>query len=113
MAVPQAGLGHVLVVPTDHHATAMELPDGLGGELFETTVGIARAVDRLYHPNGISLVQNNRPAAGQSVFHVHLHVLPRTEGKRVRFDDPEGVRDRATLDRLAADIAAEVAKPGG
>ena len=105
MAVPQAGRGHVLVVPREHVATCFELSDDLAGPLFGTTVRIARAVNRLYRPDGISLIQNNGAAAGQSVFHVHLHVLPRTQGVRVNLHDPGGLSDRAELDRLAAEIA--------
>ena len=105
MAVPQAGRGHVLVVPREHVATCFELRDDLAGPLFGTTVRIARAVNRLYRPDGISLVQNNGAAAGQSVFHVHLHVLPRTHGVRVNLHDPGGLSERAELDRLAAEIA--------
>ena len=105
MAVPQAGRGHVLVVPREHVATCFELSDDLAGPLFGTTVRIARAVNRLYRPDGISLIQNNGAAAGQSVFHVHLHVLPRAHGVRVNLHDPGGLSDRAELDRLAAEIA--------
>ena len=112
MAVPQAGRGHVLVVPRRHYATCFELDDALAGPLFGTALRIARAVDRLHRPDGLSLVQNNRPAAGQSVFHVHLHVLPRTQGVRVNLHDPKGLSDRAELDRMAAEIAAALGEEG-
>ena len=112
MAVPQAGRGHVLVVPREHAATCFELDDALAGPLFGTAVRIARVVNRLYRPDGITLVQNNGAAAGQSVFHVHLHVLPRTQGVRPNLHDPRGSSDRAELDRLAAEIAAGLAEEG-
>jgi histidine triad (HIT) family protein len=106
MAVPQAAHGHVLVVPREHYADCFELDYRLAGPLFGATIGVARAVKRLYQPDGISLVQNNGTAAGQSVFHVHVHVLPRTHGVPARIDNPSGISDRAELDRLAAEIAA-------
>ena len=112
MAVPQAGRGHVLVVPRRHYATCFELDDALAGPLFGTALRIARAVDRLYRPDGLSLVQNNGAAAGQSVFHVHLHVLPRTRGVRVNLHNPSGLSDRAELDRLAAEIAGALDRGG-
>ena len=108
MAVPQAGRGHVLVVPREHYSTCLDLADELAGPLFSTTLRIARAVNSLYRPDGITLVQNNGKAAGQTVFHVHLHVLPRTQGVRVNLHDPQGLSDRVELDRLAADIRAAV-----
>lgn len=106
MAVPQAARGHVLVVPREHYANCFELDYRLAGPLFGATIGVARAVRRLYRPDGISLIQNNGTAAGQSVFHVHVHVLPRTQGVPARIDNPSGISDRAELDRLAAEIAA-------
>jgi histidine triad (HIT) family protein len=106
MAVPQSGRGHVLVVPREHAATCFELRDDLAGLLFRTAVRIARAVNGLYRPDGVSLVQNNGAAAGQSVFHVHLHVLPRMQGVRVRIGEQGWSSERAELDRMAAEIAA-------
>jgi histidine triad (HIT) family protein len=112
MAAPQAGRGHVLVVPREHYANCFELDSELADPLFRTTLRIARAVNRLYRPDGISLVQNNGRAAGQSVFHVHLHVLPRTEGVRANLHDPKGLSDRGELDRLAAEISAALDEGG-
>jgi len=112
LAVPQAARGHVLIVPREHYATCVELPPELAAPLFGTTLRIARAVHRLCQPDGMTLAQNNGRAAGQSVFHVHIHVLPRTEGVRVNLHDPKGRSGRGELDRLAGEISAALEQEG-
>src|SRR5215208_5903159 len=112
LAVPQAARGHVLVLPRAHYATCFELPAALAAPLFGTTLRIARAVNRLYQPDGMTLAQNNGRAAGQSVFHVHIHILPRTEGVRVNLHDPKGRSDRGELDGLAGEISAALEQEG-
>jgi len=112
MAASPSAPGHVLVVPRAHYETCFDLDDELAGPLFRMAIRIARAIKQLYQPDGIRLVQNNGPAAGQSVFHVHVHVLPATLGRRTSIDDSGRSADRAELDRLAAEIGAAL-KDGG
>jgi histidine triad (HIT) family protein len=77
--MPEAD-GHVLVIPKEAAQDILELsPDGLAA-MMATVQRVARAVDTALKPDGILLKQYNREAAGQSVFHVHFHVLPRWEG---------------------------------
>ena len=77
--MPEAD-GHVLVIPKEAAQDILELsPDGLAA-MMATVQRVARAVDTTLKPDGILLKQYNREAAGQSVFHVHFHVLPRWEG---------------------------------
>jgi histidine triad (HIT) family protein len=77
--MPEAD-GHVLVVPKEGAETILDLsPEGMAA-MMATTQKVARAVDRALSPDGILLKQYNRPAAGQSVFHVHFHIVPRWEG---------------------------------
>ena len=77
--MPEAD-GHVLVVPKESAETILDLsPEGMAA-MMATTQKVARAVDKVLEPDGILLKQYNRPAAGQSVFHVHFHIVPRWEG---------------------------------
>jgi histidine triad (HIT) family protein len=77
--MPEAD-GHVLVVPKESAETILDLsPEGMAA-MMATTQKVARAVDKALSPDGILLKQYNRPAAGQSVFHVHFHIVPRWEG---------------------------------
>lgn len=75
--------GHVLVVPDDHAASLADLPEDAGARLFRTAQQVAAA---LYSSGlkceGVNLYLADGEAAGQEVFHVHLHVIPRFEGDR-------------------------------
>ncbi len=81
MDIQPANAGHVLVVPDDHAASLAELPEDAGARLFRTAQKVAAA---LYGSGlrceGVNLLLADGEAAGQDVFHVHLHVIPRFEG---------------------------------
>ena len=94
--------GHVLVIPRRHVADLWDLPPELAGPLMETTVRMADAVRSAFHPGGINLFHSTGTVAGQSVFHVHMHVVPRWPGDRFR---PPIVPDRSPDPELAATAA--------
>jgi len=72
--------GHVLVVPKEPAEDILALsPEGLSA-MMATVQKVTKAVDKALSPDGILLKQYNRAAAGQSVFHVHFHIVPRWEG---------------------------------
>src|SRR5512142_2340162 len=83
--------GHVLVVPREHVGALWELADDLAAAVMRTTVRLAGAVDAAFDPDGINLFHSTGAAAGQTVFHLHLHVVPRWRGDRFR---PPLVPDR-------------------
>jgi len=71
--------GHVLVVPKEGAENILDLsPDGMAA-MMATTQKVAKAIDKALNPDGILLKQYNRAAAGQSIFHVHFHIVPRWE----------------------------------
>ena len=80
MDAGQVNPGHVIVATRRQVETILDLDDELAGALFRTAVRVARAVDAAFRPEGITVLQANRPAGWQTVPHVHLHVLPRHEG---------------------------------
>jgi histidine triad (HIT) family protein len=77
--MPEAD-GHVLVVPKEPAENILDLSAGGMAAMMVTVQKIAKAVDLALQPDGILLKQYNRAPAGQSVFHVHFHVVPRWEG---------------------------------
>ena len=98
--MPQAD-GHALVIPKAEAENLFELsPDALTATIL-TTQRVARAVQKAFAAPGILIAQLNGPAAGQSVFHLHFHVLPRHEGLDLRFH----ARDMADPALLAAHAA--------
>ena len=71
--------GHVLVVPKEPAQDILDVSaDGLTA-MMATVQKVARAVDKALAPDGILLKQYNRAPAGQSIFHVHFHIVPRWE----------------------------------
>jgi histidine triad (HIT) family protein len=72
--------GHMLVIPAEHVAHLYEVDADLAGPLMTTLVRVASAVKRAYRADGVTIRQNNEPAGGQDVFHVHFHVVPRYAG---------------------------------
>jgi histidine triad (HIT) family protein len=77
--MPEAD-GHVLVIPKEGAENILDLsPDGMTA-MMAAAQKVAKAVDKALQPDGILLKQYNRAAAGQSVFHVHFHIVPRWEG---------------------------------
>ena len=98
--------GHVLIVPKAHVETLYRLSDPLAGTVFVAARRIARAVKRSLTPDGITVLQNNEPAGGQEIAHVHLHVIARRAGKPLFQDTGRRLAERAYLDYLAEAIRA-------
>jgi len=95
--------GHVLVVPKENARDILDLSeDGLSVTM-ATVQRVARAIDKALAPDGIQIRQYNRAPAGQTIFHVHFHVLPLWEGMPLA---PHGkvMVDAATLEPVAAKI---------
>jgi histidine triad (HIT) family protein len=81
--MPQAD-GHTLVVPKGDAENIFDLDPDLAAAVMRTGQKVARAVKQAFGPDGITLMQFNGPAAGQTVFHFHLHVLPRYANQPIR-----------------------------
>ena len=96
--------GHTLVIPKVHYETIYEVPDEEVAHLYRIVKKVALAVKKGVNAEGISITQHNERAAGQDVFHVHVHVIPRYEGQKLpRFEDiPEA--NRLKLDQVAEKI---------
>jgi histidine triad (HIT) family protein len=80
MDINPANDGHCLVIPKAHFANLFEMPPAGFGMVASAAAKIAGAVEAELRPGGLSLVQANGAPAGQSVFHLHIHVLPRRAG---------------------------------
>ncbi len=75
--------GHTLIIPKQHFTNLMDMPAELGNEMLEMAKDIAER--RIAGgAEGINLIMNNNPAAGQVVMHAHLHLLPRKKGDGLR-----------------------------
>ena len=72
--------GHALVLPKAHYADLFEIPEETLAGAVTTGKKVAAMMKKTLKCDGLNLVQNNGEAAGQTVMHFHLHVIPRYEG---------------------------------
>src|SRR3954462_15156277 len=73
----QVTKGHTLIIPKTHKENLFELTPEIAKNIFEVAPTIANALKTAYNPIGLNLVNNNGEKAGQSVFHFHMHLIPR------------------------------------
>jgi histidine triad (HIT) family protein len=102
--MPQAD-GHTLVIPKAPAENILDLPPGALAATILTTQRVARAVKQAFDAPGILIAQLNGSAAGQSVFHLHFHVVPRHEGLDLRFHARD-MADHKVLAEHAARVRA-------
>ena len=69
--------GHALVLPKEHFANVYEIPEGWAADAMKVGKQMAVRMKERLHADGVNLIQNNEEAAGQTVPHFHLHVIPR------------------------------------
>ena len=104
--MPQAE-GHTLVIPKEHAESIFDLSPEGAAALIKATQKVAAAVRHVTNAPGILLAQLNGAAAGQTVFHIHFHIIPRTSGLDLKLHARE-MADFEKLKALAAKIAAAV-----
>ncbi|MFC7072975.1 HIT family protein [Halovenus rubra] len=98
--------GHILVIPKEHADSLSNLGYNTGGELFKLGMKISESLRASeIESKGINFWLADGGAAGQEVFHVHLHVLPRSETDKIGLEGP-----RLDLDRPEMDSDAEIIK---
>lgn len=85
-----ASKGHALILPKKHYANIYELPEEVAMKAMALAKRMAGAMTEALACDGFNLVQNNGKAAGQTVFHFHMHLIPRYEGDRAGFGWNEG-----------------------
>ena len=105
---PQAR-GHTLVIPKHSQARNFleEVPENIG-PLMEGVQRVAKAVRAALNPDAIMISQFNGAASGQTVYHLHFHIIPRWEGVPLGRHG-QGMAEMDELKALAAEIAAKIA----
>lgn len=103
MDASPATKGHALILPKNHAANIYELPDEDAADIFVLAKKLATKMTEILHCDGFNIVQNNGEVAGQTVFHFHMHLIPRYLN--------DGNEDKLTWNHadLSADEIAEVA----
>ena len=99
--------GHTLLIPKTHCQDLFEMPEEVAANLYKVAPKIANAIKASFNPVGMNTVNNNGAAAGQSVFHYHLHFIPRydeTDGLKVEWNSRQAEFPTEVIQSIAASI---------
>ena len=88
-----ASFGHSLIIPKNHYENIFEMPEELVKKAFALAKKLAPVLVEVFEADGFNILQNNGKAAGQSVFHFHIHLIPRKSGDGVMKEWTPGTRD--------------------
>ncbi|MFI3209340.1 MAG: HIT family protein [Eubacteriales bacterium] len=98
-----ASKGHALIIPKEHYANLYELDDVVAGKVLVVAKKIISKMKEVLNCDGYNLVQNNGSVAGQTVFHFHMHLIPRYENDGVGISWESG----ELTDEIKTDIIAK------
>jgi histidine triad (HIT) family protein len=104
--------GHTLVIPKTHHRNLLELPDGLWMEMGQVCRRVAQVLQATLSAPGFNLGMNNFEAAGQVVFHAHLHVIPRYHNDGLQLF-PQGGYRPGDMEKIGEQLRQALEKLGG
>ncbi|GAA5232494.1 HIT family protein [Verticiella sediminum] len=97
--------GHALILTKEPAANLFELSPEAAAHCIQSAQRLAKAIGKALAPDGVVVSQFNGAAAGQTVFHVHFHIVPRRAGEALRAHSRE-MADPAELEKVAARIRA-------
>lgn len=109
MDLGQVNPGHVLVAVKKHAENLYALDDAQAAAVARACVKVAKAIREAFTPEGLSVYQANGKPAGQTVFHYHVHLLPRHAGDGMELVWPVKNPPREKLEEYAATIRAKMA----
>jgi histidine triad (HIT) family protein len=106
MDIGQVNPGHVLVALKAHAENLFALEEAQAAAVFRTVARVARGIRAAFAPQGLSVYQANGKPAGQTVFHFHIHLVPRHDGDGMNLTWPVKNPPREKLEDYAAKIRA-------
>jgi histidine triad (HIT) family protein len=99
LSIQPINIGHTLVVPKKHYNNIYEMPEEEVAHLYKIVKKVAYAVKNAVSADGIRIVQNNGEAAGQVIFHLHVHIIPMNKDRlwvhHLENRDAEALKDDA------------------
>ena len=108
MDIGQVNPGHVLVAVKKHAENIFALDEAQAAAVFGAAAKVARAIRGAFEPQGLSVYQANGAAAGQTVFHLHIHLVPRHDGDGMALTWPVKNPPREKLAEYAQKIRAKL-----
>lgn len=106
--ISQATPGHTLIVPKKAFKDIFELPDDIASHIFSVAQKVSTAIKKAFNPAGLNILSNNGEIAGQTIFHFHLHLIPRyqTDDIVFHFKNHAETLDAETYQKRAALITS-------
>lgn len=104
MDIAPANPGHLLIIPKQHYRNIFDMPAEVGSKIMEAAVPLAAALRKALNPDGLNLFQSNEAAGFQTVFHFHLHLIPRWEGDPLRLPWKPSEGDIEEISNIATKI---------
>lgn len=108
--IAPAAKGHTVIIPKIHFANIYELQEDVAARALSVAAIIARALKEELKCDGINILQNNEEAAGQTVFHFHIHVIPRYNKDTVQTTWQQGSYTEGEAELLADNIRKHIEK---
>lgn len=102
--IEPASKGHALIIPKDHYANLYELSDELAAKALIVAKKVISKMTNIVGCDGYNVVQNNGEAAGQTVFHFHIHLIPRYKDDSVNITWKQG----SLTEELKAEILSKM-----
>lgn len=106
--ISPAAKGHIIILPKKHSADLYNLDAGTAEKALIVAQKIAKAMKEVLGCDGLNLLQNNGEAAGQTVLHFHIHLIPRYHNDQVQMTWSHGKYQEGEAAVIAADIAARI-----
>ena len=103
-----ASRGHALILPKAHYANIYEIPEELAAKAIVLAKKMAGIMTEALGCDGFNIVQNNGEAAGQTVFHFHMHLIPRYKDDKAGFGWNTGELDEATKQEVLTKVLAKM-----
>lgn len=103
-----ASKGHALILPKEHYANIYEIPDELAAKAIILAKKMAGVMTRALDCDGFNIVQNNGEPAGQTVFHFHMHLIPRYEDDQVGLTWNPGSLTEEDKEEVLRKVTAEL-----
>ena len=100
--------GHALILPKNHYRNIFDIDEDIAAKVLVLAKKIAKAMKEALGCDGINIVQNNEEVAGQSVFHFHMHIIPRYQNDGQTILWTPGTSDSEELVKIAASIAEKL-----
>ena len=101
--ISQATKGHTLIIPKKHFANILEIDDDTLAKCAKVTKLVTNKINNAYKPLGFNVLNNCNEAAGQTVMHFHIHVIPRYSNDDLIIN-PTNNMDKFDLDQIVKDI---------